>query len=89
MDNQHPIHSHPFLGLGHALARGTQAGDALLLPGGKRHLKDILECTMDEFWGEAKKNPPARVAQGWLAFRKCLVVCSSCGASSTTNSLTE
>lgn len=90
MDNQHPTHSHPFLGLGQSPARRAQAGDALLLPGGKQHLKDILQRAVDEFWRKTKKkNPAARVAQGWLAFRKCLVVCSSCGASSTTNSLTE
>lgn len=44
---------------------------------------------MDSREGKKYKTTPARVVQGWLAFRKCLVVCSSCGASSTTNSLTE
>lgn len=91
MDNQHPIHSHPFLGLGHSLAREAQAGDALLAPRWETTPKGYFTACYGWVLGESKKkpNPPARVAQGWLASGKRLVVCSSCGASSTTNSLTE
>ena len=44
--------------------------------------------TLPGLWDQSKRLNPGK-PRVWLAFRKFRAVCSSCGSSSTTNSLTE